>query len=95
MLLNKIVQSYKVVNIIRNLVIRKEVSAVIRIAKSNAVQGHGADLTGIIDIIAVIKLHLAEQLQKLFSDLHLLGEIAKGKKTDLLVQTEIIYHYLI
>ena len=95
MLLNKIVQSYKVVNIIRNLVIRKEVSAVIRIANSNAAQGHGADLTGIIDIIAVIKLHLAKQLQKLFSDLHLLGEIAKGKKTDLLVQTEIIYHYLI
>jgi len=95
MLLNKIVQSYKVVNIIRNLVIRKEVSAVIRIANSNAVQGHGADLTGIIDIIAVIKLHLAEQLQKLFSDLQFLGEIAKGKKTDLLVQTEIIYHYLI
>ena len=53
------------------------------------------DLTGIIDIIAVIKLHLAKQLQKLISDLHLLGEIAKGKKTDLLVQTEIIYHYLI
>ena len=53
------------------------------------------DLTGIIDIIAVIKLHLAKQLAKVISDLHLLGDNAKGKKTDLLALTEIIDHYFI
>ena len=53
------------------------------------------DLTGIIDIIAVIKLHLAKQLAKVISDLHLLGDNAKEKKTDLLALTEIIDHYFI
>ena len=72
-----------------------EVSAVIQDANINAAQAHGADLTGIIDIIAVIKLHLAKQLEKLISDLHLLGDNAKGKKTDLLAQTEINNHYSI